>query len=68
MEENLSGRSVPPKDRQGPVAATIVVDKPAGNVRAYDRDGNLLGFYPATMGSEEKPAPSEPHGGRLSEV
>ena len=60
--------AVPPKDRQGPVAATIVVDKPAGNVRAYDRDGKLLGFYPATMGSEEKPAPSEPHGGRLSEV
>ena len=60
--------AVPPKDHQGPVAATIVVDKPAGNVRAYDRDGKLLGFYPATMGSEEKPAPSEPHGGRLSEV
>ena len=50
--------AVPPKDHQGPVAATIVVDKPAGNVRAYDRDGKLLGFYPATMGSDEKPAPS----------
>ncbi len=50
--------AVPPKDHEGSVAATIVVDKPAGNVRAYDRDGKLLGFYPATMGSEEKPAPS----------
>ena len=34
------------------------VDKPAHNVRAYDREGRLLGYYPATMGSEEKPAPS----------
>ena len=49
---------VPPTEKEGPIAATIVVDKPAGNVRAYDRDGRFLAFYPATMGSEEKPAPS----------
>jgi len=57
-----SGRSaieaVPPTGNAGPIAATIVVDKPARNVRAYDRDGKLLAFYPATIGSEEKPAPS----------
>jgi hypothetical protein len=40
------------------MAATIVVDKPAGSARAYDPDGHLLAFYPATMGSAEKPAPS----------
>ena len=39
-------------------AATIVVDKPARNVRAYDKEGKLLAFYPATIGSEEKPAPT----------
>jgi lipoprotein-anchoring transpeptidase ErfK/SrfK len=50
--------AIPPADDKGPIAATIVVDKPAGSVRAYDRDGNLLAFYPATMGSAEKPAPS----------
>lgn len=49
--------AVPP-DERGPVAATIVVDKPARNVRAYDQNGNLLAFYPASIGSEEKPAPS----------
>ena len=38
--------------------ATIVVDKPARNVRAYDKEGKLLAYYPATIGSEEKPAPS----------
>ncbi|MGA8586191.1 MAG: L,D-transpeptidase [Roseiarcus sp.] len=37
---------------------TIVVDKPARNVRAYDEEGKLLAYYPATIGSEEKPAPS----------
>jgi lipoprotein-anchoring transpeptidase ErfK/SrfK len=50
--------AVPPNDERGPVAATIVVDKPARNVRAYDQNGNLLAFHPASMGSEEKPAPS----------
>ena len=41
-----------------PIAATIVVDKPGRTVRAYDQDGKFLAFYPATIGSEEKPAPS----------
>lgn len=50
--------AVPPMDRNGSVAATIVVDKPARNVRAYDQSGELLAFYPASIGSEEKPAPS----------
>jgi lipoprotein-anchoring transpeptidase ErfK/SrfK len=50
----------PPKEAEarGPRATMIVVDKPARNVRAYDKDGKLLAFYPATIGSEEKPAPS----------
>jgi lipoprotein-anchoring transpeptidase ErfK/SrfK len=38
--------------------ATIVVEKASRDVRAYDKDGKLLGFYPATIGSSEKPAPS----------
>ena len=36
----------------------IVVDKVAKTVRAYDKSGHLLAFYPASIGSEEKPAPS----------
>jgi len=50
--------AVPPAENAGPIATTIVVDKPTRNVRAYDRDGKLLAFFPATIGSEEKPAPS----------
>jgi lipoprotein-anchoring transpeptidase ErfK/SrfK len=53
-----SFEAVPPKDNRGPTVAVIVVDKPVRNVRAYDRDGKLVAFYPATIGSEEKPAPS----------
>ena len=52
--------AIPPNNNEGAAksVATIVVDKPARNVRAYDKEGKLLAFYPATIGSEEKPAPS----------
>src|SRR5579863_1667393 len=45
-------------EAEGARAQTIVVDKPARNVRAYAENGTLLAFYPATIGSDEKPAPS----------
>jgi len=48
----------PPKAKNDLPEVTIVVDKPARNVRVYDRDGKFLAFYPATIGSEEKPAAS----------
>lgn len=38
--------------------ARIEVEKSARALRAFDKDGKLLGFYPASIGSEEKPAPS----------
>jgi lipoprotein-anchoring transpeptidase ErfK/SrfK len=49
---------VPPMQNAGQTAAMIAVDKPARNVRAYDREGRPLAVYPATICSEEKPAPS----------
>jgi lipoprotein-anchoring transpeptidase ErfK/SrfK len=49
----------PPKANGGdPPNVSIVVDKPARNLRVYDSTGRFLAFYPATIGSEEKPAPS----------
>jgi hypothetical protein len=48
----------PPKASNNLSEVTIVVDKPARNVRVHDRDGKFLAFYPATIGSEERPAPS----------
>lgn len=36
----------------------IEVDKNVRAVRAFDAQGQLLAFYPATIGSDENPAPS----------
>ncbi|MEA2873354.1 MAG: hypothetical protein QOH67_3330 [Hyphomicrobiales bacterium] len=42
----------------GAKAAKLEVDKGNGVVRVLARDGALLAAYPASVGSEEKPAPS----------
>jgi lipoprotein-anchoring transpeptidase ErfK/SrfK len=42
-------------------AAKVVVEKSARAVRVLDRQGKVLAFYPASIGSEEKPAPSGTH-------
>ena len=42
----------------GPAAARVEVDKASRAVRVFDRDSKLLAFYPASIGSTEKPAPS----------
>jgi lipoprotein-anchoring transpeptidase ErfK/SrfK len=36
----------------------IEVDKSRQTVRAFDPSGALIAFFPATVGSEEKPTPS----------
>jgi lipoprotein-anchoring transpeptidase ErfK/SrfK len=38
--------------------AKVVVDKSKRTVRALDADGKLISFYPASVGSTERPAPS----------
>lgn len=38
--------------------ARIEVDKEARTLMAFDADGKLVAFHPASVGSEEKPAPS----------
>jgi lipoprotein-anchoring transpeptidase ErfK/SrfK len=44
--------------QEQPKAAKIVVDKRNHAVMAFGPDNRLLGFYPASIGSTEKPAPS----------
>lgn len=39
-------------------AAKVEVDKSRQTVKLFDRSNALIGFYPATIGSEEKPSPS----------
>jgi lipoprotein-anchoring transpeptidase ErfK/SrfK len=48
---------VPQKPRHARVAK-VVIDKSARSLSAFDADGNLVAFYPASIGSAEKPAPS----------
>ncbi|MGE7418479.1 L,D-transpeptidase family protein [Methylobacterium tarhaniae] len=43
---------------EAPKVTRIEVDKDALQVRAYGEDGTLVHLYPASIGSEEKPAPS----------
>ena len=38
--------------------ALIEVDKADSALKAYDAKGSLLAFYPATIGSDERPAPT----------
>jgi lipoprotein-anchoring transpeptidase ErfK/SrfK len=46
-----------PKD--APAKTTrIEVDKARETVRAFAKDGKLIAFYPASVGSEEKPTPT----------
>jgi lipoprotein-anchoring transpeptidase ErfK/SrfK len=46
--------------RQGGLAevARVEVDKGERAVKAYGADGTLIAFYPASVGSAERPAPS----------
>ncbi|UHC15132.1 L,D-transpeptidase family protein [Methylobacterium currus] len=50
----IPGKELP----QAPKVTRIEVDKDALQVRAYGEDGALIHLYPASIGSEEKPAPS----------
>ncbi|WP_292513893.1 L,D-transpeptidase [Methylobacterium sp.] len=47
-----------PTEQDRPVVTRIEVDKASRQVRAFDREGKLRAFYPASIGSKEKPAPS----------
>ncbi len=50
----------PGSSREGKVKR-IEADRKAGQVLAYAGDGSLLAVYPATIGSEDNPAPSGKH-------
>jgi lipoprotein-anchoring transpeptidase ErfK/SrfK len=45
-------------DSKSPPADKVEVDKQRQTVKALDRSGNMIAFYPATVGSEEKPSPT----------
>jgi lipoprotein-anchoring transpeptidase ErfK/SrfK len=39
-------------------AGRVEIDKSRQTVKLFDKSGLLIGFYPATVGSEEKPSPT----------
>ncbi|MGN6308328.1 MAG: L,D-transpeptidase family protein [Xanthobacteraceae bacterium] len=39
-------------------ANRVEIDKSRQTVKLFDKSGSLIGFYPATVGSEEKPSPT----------
>ena len=47
-----------PLRRERMNVARIEVDKTAQTVRAFDPSGHVIAFYPATVGSADKPTPS----------
>ena len=47
-----------PEPKLSGKAARLEVDKNAQTLKAFDKQGKLLAFYPVTVGSAEKPAPS----------
>jgi lipoprotein-anchoring transpeptidase ErfK/SrfK len=46
------------KQRENVKIARIEVNKKEKAVRAFDKDGKIVSFYPATIGSRDNPAPS----------
>jgi lipoprotein-anchoring transpeptidase ErfK/SrfK len=48
----------PPKKEEKGRVAKIEVDKKLLALRALDKEGKLVAFYPASVGTDERPAPS----------
>jgi lipoprotein-anchoring transpeptidase ErfK/SrfK len=59
-ETTASATAAAPDQRSAgePKVARIEIDKRERSLRALDKDGKLVAFYPASIGSTEKPAPS----------
>ncbi|GJD35289.1 L,D-transpeptidase [Methylobacterium aerolatum] len=53
-DDKPKGKDLP----QDPKVERITVDKTNRDLRAFGADGKLLAYYPASIGSDEKPAPS----------
>lgn len=54
----ITNRNVAASSGGAAPVVRIEIDKAARRLQAFDADGRLRAAYPATIGSEEKPAPS----------
>jgi lipoprotein-anchoring transpeptidase ErfK/SrfK len=56
--EEIVVANVLAKDVKPPAAARVDVDKDRQTVKVYAAKGELIAFFPASVGSEDKPTPS----------
>ena len=56
--QTISVVNVAKKDQPEPAVARLEVDKTAQTVKALGKTGELIAFFPASVGSDEKPTPS----------
>ncbi len=57
-DDEIAVANVAKPDQKLPQIARLDIDKDRGAVQAFDKDNNLVGVFPATVGSEEKPTPT----------
>ncbi|MGJ4882481.1 L,D-transpeptidase family protein [Bradyrhizobium sp. HKCCYLRH1065] len=55
--EQIAVANVMRPDEKAPEITRLDIGKDAGTVQAFDKDGNLVAVFPATVGSDEKPTP-----------
>jgi lipoprotein-anchoring transpeptidase ErfK/SrfK len=58
QSSGTTGAAPPERDKTVPKVDRIEIKKSERTLRAFDKDGHLVAFYPASIGSTEKPAPS----------
>jgi lipoprotein-anchoring transpeptidase ErfK/SrfK len=57
-DDEIAVANVVKPDEKLPQITRLDISKDEGAIRAFDKDNNLVGFFPATVGSEEKPTPT----------
>jgi lipoprotein-anchoring transpeptidase ErfK/SrfK len=57
-DDDIAVANVVKPDEKLPQITKLNINKDQGAVEAFDKDNKLVGFFPATVGSEEKPTPT----------
>jgi len=58
VDDEIAVANVIKPDEKLPQIVRLDIDKDAGAIQAFDKDNKLVGFFPATVGSDEKPTPT----------
>jgi lipoprotein-anchoring transpeptidase ErfK/SrfK len=57
-DQDILVANVPTTSDERPTVAKLDIDKEKESIEAFDADGKLVAFFPATVGSTEKPTPT----------